>query len=97
MKNNLPIVWSMDIFWSNAIQVLFQLVYHEEYENLSVNLNKTLTSTGKFRPFKEFLYLLNMLKKNGTYTALYSSCKYESVKKISCINYEDIYTTRTLL
>ena len=53
MKNNLPIVWSMDIFWSNAIQVLFQLVYHEEYENLSVNLNKTLTSTGKFRPFKE--------------------------------------------
>ena len=42
-------VESMDIVWSNTIQV-----YHGEYENFSVNLNKTLTSTGKFRPFNEF-------------------------------------------
>ena len=74
-------VGSMDIFWSITIQVLFQLVYHGEYENWSVNLNKT------FKPVVVCLslltnYLLNKVKKNCTYTVLYSSCNYESVKKI---------------
>ena len=72
---------SIDIFWSITIQVLFQLVYHGEYENWSVNLNKT------FKPVPVCLslltnYSLNKVKKNCTYSVLYSSCKYESVKKI---------------
>lgn len=89
-------MWGVWIFsGATQLQVLFQLVYHGEYENFSVSLNKILTSTDKFRPFNELS--AQNVQENGTYTVLYSFCKYESVKKISRINYEDIYTTGTLL